>query len=35
MLVLGLPFTLEPPDPDVMHRPPHDPSRPLLGGSTT
>jgi cation-transporting P-type ATPase F len=30
VLVLGLPFTLEPTSPDLMHRPPRDPARPLL-----
>lgn len=30
VLVLGLPFTLEPTSPDLMRRPPRDPSRPLL-----
>ncbi|MDN3359769.1 HAD-IC family P-type ATPase [Actinomadura sp. DC4] len=30
VLVLGLPFTLEPTSPELMRRPPRDPSRPLL-----
>jgi cation-transporting ATPase F len=30
VLVLGLPFTLEPTSPDLMRRPPRDPSLPLL-----
>ncbi|MFG2006221.1 HAD-IC family P-type ATPase [Spirillospora sp. NPDC048911] len=30
ILVLGLPFALEPHDDDIMHRPPRDPSLPLI-----
>ncbi len=30
VLVLGLPFTLEPASPELMRRPPRDPARPLL-----
>ncbi|HZE33627.1 MAG TPA: HAD-IC family P-type ATPase [Actinoallomurus sp.] len=30
VLVLGLPFTMEPTSPDLMRRPPRDPSLPLL-----
>jgi cation-transporting P-type ATPase F len=30
VLILGLPFTLEPTSPDLMRRPPRDPARPLL-----
>jgi cation-transporting ATPase F len=30
VLVLGLPFSVEPGAPDIMHRPPRDPTRPLL-----
>ncbi len=30
VLVLGLPFAIEPADPQVMRRPPRDPARPLL-----
>jgi cation-transporting ATPase F len=33
VLVLGLPFTVEPSAPDIMHRPPRDPTRPLLTGA--
>lgn len=30
VLVLGLPFSVEPGAPEIMHRPPRDPARPLL-----
>ncbi|KAB2352255.1 HAD-IC family P-type ATPase [Actinomadura rudentiformis] len=30
ILVLGLPFALEPHDDDIMHRPPRDPALPLI-----
>jgi cation-transporting ATPase F len=35
VLVLGLPFTLEPTSPDLMRRPPRDPSLPLLTAGLT